>query len=236
MKHLPTMLKMDISLQARYGFYYAALFVVLLWISVIRALPQEILDMAATFVVFADLGIVGLMFIAGQVLFEKGERTLYVLVTTPLTFAEYLTSKLVSLTVLAWLISVAMVTATYGPGYNLAILTAGIVPMSVIALLVGLIAVSPYTSISNFTVVIPLYVFVLSLPLLDYFGWVRSPLMYLVPTQGSLLLLQGAFRPVAGWEIAGALAHQVVWIAVLVHWAKARFERYVIAREGGRST
>jgi len=235
-KHLPTMLKMDIKLQARYGFYYAALFVTLLWISVVRPLPRQILGMAATLVVFTDLGIVGLMFIAGQVLFEKGERTLYVLVTTPLTFAEYLTSKLVSLTALAWLISVATVTVTYGPGYNLTILTAGIVPMSMIALLVGLIAVSPYTSISNFTVVVPLYAFVLSLPLLDYFGWVRSPLMYLAPTQGSLVLLQGAFVPIAGWKMAGALAHQAVWIAALVYWARVRFERYIVAREGGSST
>ncbi|MGE5484740.1 MAG: fluoroquinolone transporter permease [Ignavibacteriales bacterium] len=236
MKRLPAMLKMDIKLQARYGFYYAALFVTLLWVSVVRPLPREILGTAATLAVFVDLGIVGMIFIAGQVLFEKGERTLYALVTTPLTFAEYVTSKLVSLTALAWLVSVVMVTSTYGTAYNLGILTAGVIPMSVIGLLVGLITVAPYTSISNFTVIIPIPALVLALPVLEYFDWVRTPLMYLAPTQGSLALLQGAFTPVTGWRIAGALAHQAIWIALLTYWARVRFERYIVAREGGRST
>jgi fluoroquinolone transport system permease protein len=229
------MIKMDIRLQARYGFYYAALFVVLLWVSVMRPMPREILGMAAVLAVFFDLGLVGMMFIAGQVLFEKGERTLYVLVTTPLTFAEYLASKLLSLTALAWVVSVVVVTSTYGTGYNLLMLTAGVVPTSVIGLLAGLIAVAPYTSISNFTVVIPVVALVLALPAAEFFGWVRTPLMYMIPTQGSLVLLQGAFTPVSWPRLAGALLHQVAWIAVLVYWARARFERYIVAREGGIS-
>ncbi|MCR4397715.1 MAG: fluoroquinolone transporter permease [Firmicutes bacterium] len=233
MKHLPALLKMDFRLQVRYGFLYAALFVVLVWVSLMRALPREVLGAAVTFLVFADLGAVGLAFIAGQVLFEKGERTLYAMMIAPVTFAEYLASKLLSLTALAWVITIMVVTASYGPGYNLFMLTAGTIPMSVISLLVGLIAVSPYTSVSNFIVVIPLYVFVLVLPLLEYFGWVRSPLMYLAPTRGSLVLLRGAFGGAAGWEAAGAVVHQAVWIAVLLYLASARFERYVIARGGG---
>jgi fluoroquinolone transport system permease protein len=229
------MLRMDVRLQTRYGFYYAAVFVALIWISVIRTLPRQILSMAATLAVFVDLGIVGMMFIAGQVLFEKGERTLYVLVTTPLTFAEYLTAKLLSLTALAWLLSVVTVTMTYGTGFSLLALTAGVIPMSVIGLLVGLITVAPHTSISNLTTVIPLPALVLALPLADYLGWVKTPLLYLSPTQGSMMLLQGAFSPVTGWRALGALAHQVVWIAVLVYWARARFDRHIVAREGGRS-
>ena len=225
-------LRMDFSMHARYGFYYAAAFVAAVWIAILRALPAGYLDTAIPFIIFADLGIVGMTFIGGQVLFEKAERTLYALVTSPLTFGEYLASKLISLTAMAWVASIAVVVSCRGSNFRVLPLCAGIVLTSLVALVVGLIAVAPYQSISTFIMPLQLYVMVMSLPLLDYFGWVRSPLFYLLPTQGALILLRSGFVPVNAWQVVYAVAYQILWIAFLIRWAEVRFERYIIARQG----
>lgn len=235
MRNLAPMLKMDVKMQARYGIYYAAVFVTMVWVLVVRTLPAQVLGTAVTFVVFGDLAIIGLVFIAGQVLFEKGERTLYVLLATPLTFAEYLTSKLVSLTGVALVVSLVTAFVTYGVGFSIPWFVLGVLPMSVISTLVGLIAVAPHASISNFIVSVPVYAFILSVPLVEYFGWVSSPLLYLSPSRGSLTLLVAAFTPLPTGSIVAALVHQAVWIVALWHLARIRFERYVAGREGGRA-
>lgn len=226
-------LKMDFRLQVRYGFYYTAAFVALVWIAVLTALPKEHLELVLPFIIFADLGIVGLIFISGQVLFEKGERTIYALVTTPLKFEEYLWAKLISLTVLAWLISIIVVVITYGTGINFVLFSLGIILMSILVMLVGLYGVAPYSSISSFIMPLQLYLLFFNIPLLEYFGWFDSVVFYLIPTQGSLLLLKGGFQTISSWEIIYSVIYQIIWIAFLVRAARFRFQRYIVAQKGG---
>ncbi|KUG02358.1 putative antibiotic-transport integral membrane leucine and valine rich protein abc transporter [hydrocarbon metagenome] len=235
MNRLTTTLKMDFKLQARYGFYYAAAFVTLVWIAILLALPAAFLPLAVPLIIFTDLGIVGMIFIAGQVVFEKTEGTIYAINVTPVTFGEYLAGKLLSLTILAWIISLVVVLAVYGTGAYLFFLTIGIILTSLIGLLVGLIAVAPYNSISRFIMPAQLYLLIMNLPLIDYFGWYESWLVYLIPTQGSLILLKGAFVPEDTWLLVYAVLYQAVWVGILVVWARKRFEKYIVAQKGGRA-
>lgn len=226
-------LKMDFKLQMRYGFYNAAAFVSLVWIAALTALPKEHLKLALPFIIFADLGIVGLIFISGQVLFEKGERTIYALVTTPMRFKEYLWAKLISLSALAWLISIIVALFTYGTEIDFVLFSLGIILMSILVMLVGIYGVAPYSSISSYIMPLQLYLLVLNIPLLEYFGWLESMLFYLIPTKGSLLLLKGGFQPISFWEILYSVIYQIIWIAFLIRKASSRFERYIVAQKGG---
>ena len=232
MKRLLSTLQLNASLQLRYGLIYAAGFTLLMWIAVLRPLPVDLLQVAVPFALFADLAMIGFYFIAGAVLFEKDERTLYALVTTPLRFGEYLAAKLWTLTLLAVLLCVLLVLAAYGLNFNLLWLVLGAALCSLIGLLAGFIAVAPFRSISDFILPSGLILVPLGLPLVDFLGIWHSPLFYLIPTHGSLLLLRAAFAPISAGQIVYAIAYQLLWIGLLVWLAQKAFDRYIVRRGG----
>lgn len=75
----------------------------------------------------------------------------------------------------------------------------------------------------------------LAVPMLHYSGLWPNPLLYLIPTQGPLLLLGEAFEQVtlAPWQLTYAVVYPMAWVATLCWVAKVLFGRYVIARSGG---
>lgn len=234
MSRLGATVRLDLLLQLRYGFYYAAAFVTLVWIALLYPLPASLLDLAVPFVVFTDLAVVGYYFIAGMVLFEKGERTLFALLATPLRFREYLASKLATLTALAMIMSLVVVLAGYGTGFHAAPLMLGVLFTSLVSLLIGFIVISPFDSISAYLIPSQVPMVVMGLPLIHFFGVWESPLFYLLPTQGSLLLLGGAFGtvPLASWQVTYSVLYQLLWVLGLALLARQAFERHVVAREG----
>jgi fluoroquinolone transport system permease protein len=227
---------LDLRLQLRYGFYYAGAFVTLVWISLLLPLPAAVLEPALPLVVFADLAVVGYVFIAGAVLFEKGERTLFALLSTPLRFREYLAAKLGTLTALAGAMTLAVVVPVYGTGFDPVLLVAGVVLTSLISLFIGFVVVVPFDSISAYLIPSQLPMVILALPLIYFYGVWESPLFYLLPTHGCLLLLGGAFDPgsLAAWQLAYAGLYGLAWVAGLSLLARRAFERYVVVREGRR--
>jgi fluoroquinolone transport system permease protein len=75
---------------------------------------------------------------------------------------------------------------------------------------------------------------VLSLPILYYSGVWPNPVLYLIPSQGPLLLLGSAFDQVtlAPWQVMYAVLYPVVCLVGLCWAAKALLVRYVIERSG----
>ena len=128
-----------------------------------------------------------------------------------------------------------MVTAAHGFAYHLAPLLAGVVLATLLMLLVGFITSLPFASVSDWflAATIPLAV-MLALPVLHYSGVWPNPVLYLIPTQGPLLLLGTAFDqvPLAPWQVAYALVYPGVCLAGLCRLANAMFGRYVIERSG----
>ncbi len=233
MNRLFAAIRHDFRLQWRYGLYYAAVFVSVVWIALLSQIPPRSLDLALPFIIFTDLAVIGFYFIAGMVMFEKGEDTLSALAVTPLSFWEYLASKLITLTVLALAVTFAVVVpASRGEGFSPAMLAAGVVLTSLIFLLVGFIAAVRYDSISSFLLPSQLYLLPLSLPVLHYFGYWQAPVLYLIPTQSSLILLRGAFTPVEAWQVVCATVYQIIWVAVLARLALRAYDRYIIAGRG----
>ncbi len=232
MRRLWSFMRLDWRLQQRYGFLYAAVFMALVWIAVLRSLRPGALAAAVPFVVFVDLAVVGFYFMAGSLLFEKGEGTLTALLTSPLRFREFLAARLVTLTLLAMIISFAVALGSRSPHFNTVLFASGVILCAMINLLAGVYAVAPYDSISRFMIPSQLYVVVLYLPLIPFFGWWRSPAFYLIPTHGSLLLLQGAFTFIHPWQIVYAAVYQVLWISILTVLVRRRFDRHLIGRGG----
>lgn len=232
MSRLVSLVRLDLLLQLRYGFYYAAAFVTLLWIVLLYPLPVSTLDLATPLVIFAELAVIGYYFIAGTVLFEKGERTLFAVTITPTRFGEYLVSKLATLTAMATGASLVLALTIYGTDFDVGLLLSGVILVSLISLLAGFITVLPFDQITRYLIPSQLPLTLISVPLVSFLGIWHSPVFYLFPTHGPLLLLGGAFGtiPLASWQILYAIVYGLLCIFMLVLAAHRMFTRYVVAR------
>lgn len=235
MTRLTTALRLELTLQVRQRFLHAAVFSGLIWLSVLLPMPHGLRRVAEPYILLGDISIIGFFFVAGTVFFEKQERTLGAVISTPLRFREYLAAKLTPLVVISLGVALVVATIAHGLDYHAAPLVAGVVLGTLLMLLVGFISSLPFASISDWFLSATLPLAVLMLPVLHYSGVWPNPLLYLIPTQGPLLLLGAAFDQVslASWQIAYSLLYPAACLAALAWAAKAAFNRYVVAKSGG---
>ncbi|WP_020673915.1 hypothetical protein [Amycolatopsis nigrescens] len=235
MRRLAVALRLEITLQRRYRFLHAAVFSGVLWLALLLPMPGHLRSTAEPYVILGDLMIVGFFFVAGAVFFEKGERTLDAVVTTPLRFHEYLASKVLTLTTLSVLLAVFVATTTHGVRYNLPLLVLGAALGTVLMLLLGFLSVLPFSSVSDWFMPAVLPIALFNLPIIGYSGLWATPWLYLVPTYGPLQFLGAAFgqETLSAWQVVYGVLYPVLFAAGMWSLAKRMFTRYLIAKTGG---
>ena len=104
-------------------------------------------------------------------------------------------------------------------------LVVGVVLGTLVMLLAGFISSLPFASVTDWFLAATIPLAVLSLPILFYSGLWPNPVLYLIPSQGPLLLLGAAFDQVtlAPWQVTYAVLYPVVCVAGLYWVAKAMF-------------
>lgn len=224
----------DATLQWRHGFYYVGAFVTIVWVALFSQLSKESLAYVLPPFLLLSLNVTTYYFVAGLVLFEKGEGILQGLVVTPLRTREYLLSKTATLTFLAVIESFLIVVLTYGLAFRVLQLITGMVFMSVIYTLIGFVMVVRYDSINEYLMPSFIFVTALQLPWFGYFGILESPLLYIIPTQAPLFLLKWAFHPLEVWQIVYAVGYSLIWIGISYVLAKRSFHHFVVKPRGGR--
>lgn len=234
MTRLTTAMCWDARLQFRHGFYYAAAFVAAILIVGLNQIPTAWLLIALPVVIVSNMTLNTFYFIGGLVLLEKDDGILEGLIVTPLRQHEYLWSKLLTLALLTVVENGVIVTAVVGFHYNAALLLAGIVLMSFFNALYGFVAVIRYDTINSFIFPSVLWTILLSMPVIQYAGLVKTPLMYLHPVQAPLTLLQGAFQPITLWETVYGVLYAAAWVGILFYLAKRAFYRFVVLKRGVR--
>lgn len=231
MSRLVAALRLELMLQVRQKFVHAAVFSGLIWLTVLLPMAAHLRSVAEPYVLLGDTAIIGFFFIAGTVFFDKQDRTLSAIIATPLRFGEYLASKLTPLVGIS--LAVAVVVASVDRvGYRPAPLLAGVLLATLVMLLVGFTTALPFASISDWFMAATLPLAVMALPMLHYSGVWPTPLCYLIPTQGPLLLFGAAFDQLspAPWQIGYALGYPTLCIAGLCWAARKMFGHYIIER------
>ena len=235
MTRLTSALRLELTLQVRQKFLHAAIFSGLIWLAVVLPMPGSLRPVAEPYILQGDISIIGFFFIAGTVFFEKQERTLGAVISTPLRFWEYLSAKLTLLVTISLFVALVVATVAHGFAYDPVPLVAGVVLGTLLMLLVGFTSSLPFASVSDWFLAATIPLAILNLPVLHYSGVWPNPLLYLIPTQGPLMLLGVAFEQVTltPWQAVYAVAYPAVWVVGLCWAAKAMFGRYVIAKSGG---
>jgi len=239
------MVRWDVRLQFRYGFYAAYAVLTIAYALALRVAPTDVRPLLLVFVIFNDPVVLGLYFVAALVLFEKGDGVLDVLVTSPLSARAYLASKVVSLSLLAVLATLVLAAIAVGTRFDPLVLVVGVGLTSALFVLLGFVLVARFDTLNAYFLVGTATLSPLAIPLLGTFGLVESPLLYLFPTQGTLVLLTGAFGGAhPAWELAYSVGYLCLWIGLAWVAAGRAFDRHVVrgrvrgehgaARVGGR--
>jgi fluoroquinolone transport system permease protein len=232
MTRLTSAVKLELTLQARQKFLHAGVFSGLIWLAVLLPMPVSLRPVAEPYVLIGDVSIIGFFFIGGIVFFERQERTISAVVSTPLRFWEYLVAKLTVLVLISLLVAVTVATIVHGFAYHLVPLVVGVVLGTLVMLLTGFISSLPFASVTDWFLAATVPLAVLSLPILFYSGLWPSPVLYTIPSLGPLLLLGAAFDQItlAPWQVTYAVLYPVACVAGFYRAAKAMFARYVIER------
>lgn len=231
-RRLASSVAQDIRLQWRNGFYYASAFVALVLILLLIQFRNVDLSPLWPAIILENLVINAFYFMSGLVLLEKGEGTLEALLVTPLLDWEYLTSKVLSLTLLSLAETLLVVLIISGMPASLFWLVTGLLLQIGIFSLYGFIVVARYDSISEFLLPSILWTMAYSVPLLSYFDLWNSRLMLLHPIQAPLMLIEAAFGPVPAWQIGYGLLYGGLWLGIGFNYSRQAFYRFVIRKEG----
>jgi fluoroquinolone transport system permease protein len=224
MNRLYTAFKWDLIRQIRYQILTAALVVTALYILVFLNLPWERKDKLLVFLIFNDPAPLGMLFIGSLVLFEKTDRTLEALVVTPLRPWQYLWAKALSLTAIALACSLAMVIAGHGPWFNYGLFSLALVLTSLLFVFLGFVLVAPCRSFNEYVIKMGFSLIPMALPFLNYFEVTDTYWWYIIPSQGTLLLMEASLAGgVAGWEVAYSIIYLALACAVSFRLALRAF-------------
>ncbi|MCF6385792.1 ABC transporter permease [Mycobacterium sp. MBM] len=235
MNRLVSATRLEVLLQWRQKFLHAAIFSGLIWLAVLLPMPHRLRAVAEPYVLAGDIAIIGFFFIGAAVFYDKTERTLGALISTPLRFWEYLTAKLAVLAAISLLVGVIVVTAAHGLDYRPLPLVIGVLLGTLVMLLVGFISSLPFASVTDWflAATIPLSIMLVP-PMVHYSGLWPHPVLYVFPIQGPMLLFGVAFGQVdpAGWQLVYAVVYPALWLAALAKAARVLFDRYVTTKAG----
>ncbi|MCV7065280.1 ABC transporter permease [Mycolicibacterium farcinogenes] len=235
MTRLMAATRLELLVQYRQKFLHAGIFSGLIWLAVLLPMPHSLRPVAEPYVLVGDIAIIGFFFIGGSVFFEKQERTLGAVISTPLRFWEYLTAKLLVLLSISLLVALVVSTVADGLSYRPVPLILGVVLGTLLMLVVGFITSLPFASVTDWFLAATIPLAVMLVPPLIYFsGLWPHPVLYVIPTQGPLLLLGAAFDQVSlsNWQLLYSVLYPVLSLIVLWRVAHVLFVRYVVERSG----
>lgn len=223
MKRLLSMTLFDIKFQFRQGFYFAYLIVTVFYAAILWFLPVAISQKVLPFVLFTDISVLGFFFIGGILLLERGQNSLSALFVTPIKVQEYLLAKVISLSILSSIATLALYITVRGKlSFLPALLSIVWINMFIYTLL-GIALVSQVKKINDYFIYGVPVGLILFIPLLSFFDVFEVPLFYLLPTEPTLELLCGDFSI---W----ALLIMLFWAVVAWFWGYYQFVKKIAGR------
>jgi fluoroquinolone transport system permease protein len=238
MSNIKNMVKWEFVLLSRYYIIHISILSVILYFLSTQAIPDMNNSKFHTMLLFFDPATIGLLFVGALVLFEKSENILQALVITPMKVDDYLSSKILSLTILSMVSAIIFIIllGIFGEvEFNILYLVLGVVLASIMLILLGFILVSRVSSINEYLLGMAVVFLGMAFPpMLNISGLYENVIFYLWPTHASLTLFKGVFfaSGLELWEIVYGIGYQVFWVGLLYYMAKKAFYKYIVLKGG----
>ena len=169
------------------------------------------------------------MFLAGfLVLLEHEERTLTVILVSPVRPIEYIGAKMITLSALALFEGLLIAIAAFGWAFDWLWLIAAILIRALMGTAIGVAVGVRYTSITRFLVPAIGIGLLFDLPVLWYLNVMPWPLMYLWPAMPPMILAKAAFVGVDAWELIYGFVYGCAIVVACVAFARRSLHRYLV--------
>ncbi|PKP06578.1 MAG: ABC transporter [Bacteroidetes bacterium HGW-Bacteroidetes-5] len=221
----------DIRFQSKQGFYLVYVIITVMYLIILSLLPESFLRIALPLVVFSDPSVLGLFFIGGIIMLEKGQGVIQVLVVSPLTTVEYIIAKVISLSVVAVVAASAITILSSSETINWFLFLTSVVLTSGIFTLCGVVINAGCNNVNQYILKTIPYMLLLVLPCFSILG---APLLYpltLVPSVAALRLMLGAFTQITWYESAGLTLYLLLANYLLFRYAVRIFENKIVFQD-----
>ncbi|MCB6201679.1 ABC transporter [Extibacter muris] len=221
----------DIRFQIKYGFYFLYALFSVVYIIVLRITPPQYKNIAASLIILTDPAMLGIFFIGGIWLLEKGEGLHSFWSISPLRPVEYIVSKSISLAIVSTLSADLIVLATIGNAVHFISLSFSVFTGAVVFNLIGLIIASYARTVNHYMIIVVLPAGLLSLPpVMTAFG-LAHPLLEIFP---GTALWHMIIRSI---DVSGNISGRkgfilILWLGMLLFMTGRRIDT-ALRSEGG---
>ncbi len=171
----------DIRYQVKYGFYFLYTFISAIYIGILMLCPSDIRPKVASIIILTDPAMLGMFFIGGIWLLEKGEGVHGFFNISPLKHLEYIISKVVSLSIVSTLAATAIAMVGLGRNINVAGLMLYVFFGSMTFTALGLLLGSYARSVNQYILIASVPASILTVPgIMAAFG-ISNPLLNILP-------------------------------------------------------
>ncbi|MEW6309043.1 MAG: ABC transporter [Bacillota bacterium] len=217
----------DVRYQFKYGFYFLYAVMVAVYFAILLLIPTPAKPFAAALIIWSDPAGLGFAFIGGIVLLERGEGLHSYLSVTPVTPAEYVLAKALSLSLVSTLAGLAIAALGLDGGVDYPLMATALVLGSSVFTLFGLAVGTMARSLNHYLVLSILAGFVLMGPALFTLFGASNPLLEALPSTLLLRSLQGAVGLDMPYSTAVPGVGLVLWLLASLRLATGRFAHYL---------
>lgn len=222
----------DIRFQFKQGFYLVYVAIVVMYLIILHYLPASITGIVLPLVVFSDPSVLGMFFIGGIIMLEKGQGLLQVFTITPLRTTEYLISKVLSLALVSMLATVALTVFSSCTRVNWVLVLLTTVLTSGIFTLCGVLISAGCRNVNQYLIKSIPYMLLFVLPCFSLV-WFPTPGWFSVfPAVTALQLMLGAYANNISWiESCLLLVYLIVMNYIFFRWTVKVFESKIVFNE-----
>lgn len=228
MNALISLIKLDVKLLVKYNLLSVSIFLSVIYIALFKIFDVGSYHPLISAIVFSDPAMLGFIFIGVMVLYEKGQHTLQALSVCPVKFENYVWSKAIALTILALPICFGIVFSAYGFSFNYFAFILAVLFSSMLFSMLGFIGVARVQTFNQYIIVIPLFFAPTIVPLLDLFNLWFHPILYIIPTQASLLLFKASFEPISLFEWVYSIGYLTIWLIGARYFAIKSYKKHLL--------
>jgi len=216
----------DFRFQFRSGIHPVYLAVSIFYIIILKLLPQGWMKVLFPAVILTDPALMGFLFIGAILFFERDQGLFPLISISPVTIKEYILSKTASLTAAATGTTLIIGLPVMKLNLNYPLLIIGTALTAVLFTLMGIWIALKFKNVGSFLVLSGGIDIPIIIPLLSTIGVWDSPLLFLLPTRGTLVFLEGSVgTPQTPLKyLAGSLV-LLVWIFIAYKGAYRSLER-----------
>lgn len=223
------LIKKDITLQWRQGFWLVYFVVSALYILILLNIPNEKRMMVSLLMILTDTTMLGVLFVGALVLLEKQQLVIHSLFVTPLEPAAYIWSKTISLSSIAIVMSMLVYLPVWQFSAFSLILLGTIAFTALTFTLLGVGLAAGVNTINGYFGIQMGVSMLLLLPVVPYLLLDQHPAFLFLPYLASLDLMLGAMDPLPPWRIGMDLISLTTWAYLAYRFTLRKVNRHLVS-------